>query len=274
LDKLIALFIDYLNVERGLAVNTLSAYRRDLGAYARFLETSAKTTVVAAGRDDIRNFMFHAKDRGLSVNSIARSLAALRMFYRFLARERLIKADVSSYIDSPRLWKRIPDVLSLEDVERLLEAPDLTTPQGIRDRAILETLYATGLRVSEAGGLKVHDVNTEVGFVRCFGKGRKERLVPLGKKAILAIARYVDKVRPSLMKGRPVEELFLNRSGRRLSRISLWKIVKAQAKRARLKKPASVVRDASFGARGGFAFGPGDVGAHGYFDDADLHARE
>ncbi|MDD2866238.1 MAG: site-specific tyrosine recombinase XerD [Candidatus Omnitrophota bacterium] len=236
MDKHVELFLDYLSVERGLSKNTILAYRSDLKDYTGFLEAVAKKSVSASSREDIRDFMLHQKDKGLSVNSISRALAALRMFYRFLAREKLIKSDVSSYIDSPKLWKKIPDVLNLDEVERLIEAPDLNSPQGIRDRAILEVMYATGMRVSEVAGLRVADLNADVGFVRCLGKGKKERIVPLGTKAVAAVARYLEKVRPRLAKS-GVQELFLNRSGRKISRVSLWKLIKGYARKARIKKP-------------------------------------
>ncbi len=236
MDKYVDLFLDYLSVERGLSSNTLVSYRRDLDTYLKFLDSIAKKTVSATSREDIRDFMMHEKDKGLSVNSIARNLAALRTFYRFLAREKLIKADVSSYIDSPKLWKKIPDILSFDEVEKLIESADLNKPQGIRDRAILELMYATGMRVSEVSNIKVSDVNSDVGFVRCLGKGKKERIIPLGKKAIIAIARYLEKVRPGQLKGSGAVELFLNRSGKRISRISLWKLIKGYAKKARIKK--------------------------------------
>ncbi len=236
MDKYVELFLDYLSVERGLSKNTILAYRSDLKDYTGFLEAVAKKNVSASSREDIRDFMLHQKDKGLSVNSISRALAALRMFYRFLAREKLIKSDVSSYIDSPKLWKKIPDVLSLDEVERLIEAPDLNTPQGTRDRAILEVMYATGMRVSEVAGLRVTDLNADVGFVRCLGKGKKERIVPLGTKAVAAVVRYLEKIRPRLAKA-GVQELFLNRSGRRISRVSLWKLIKEYARKARIKKP-------------------------------------
>ena len=236
MDKHVELFLDFLSVERGLAKNTILAYRSDLKDYTDFLEAVAKKSVSASSREDIRDFMLHRKDKGLSVNSISRALAALRMFYRFLAREKLIKSDVSSYIDSPKLWKKIPDVLNLDEVERLIEAPDLNTPQGVRDRAILEVMYATGMRVSEVAGLRVTDLNADVGFVRCLGKGRKERIVPLGTKAVAAVARYLEKVRLRLAKS-GVQELFLNRSGKRISRVSLWKLIKGYARKARIKKP-------------------------------------
>ncbi len=236
MDKFLDLFLDYLNVERGLSTNTIVSYRRDLEAYLKYLEAIAKRTVAVSSREDIRDFMLHEKDKGLSVNSIARSLAALRMFYRFLSREKLIRADVSSYIDTPKLWKKIPDILNFEEAERLMETPDPNKSQGLRDRAILEVMYGTGMRVSEVSNLKVADVNTEVGFVRCFGKGKKERLIPLGKKAIAAIARYTEKVRPKQVKGAGPQELFLNRSGKKISRVSLWKLIKGYAKKAKIKK--------------------------------------
>lgn len=236
MDKFLTIFLDYLSVERGLSKNTISAYGRDLESYLRFLEAVAKRDLAGSSREDIRDFMLHQKDKGLSVNSIARSLAALRMFYRFLSREKLLKADVSSYVDSPKLWKKIPDILDAAEVERLIEAPDVKTRQGLRDRAILETMYATGMRVSEVAGLKTADVNTEIGFVRCLGKGKKERVIPLGSKASQAILRYLEKSRPGFARPAAVPELFLNRSGKKLSRISLWKLIKAYARKAHIKK--------------------------------------
>lgn len=237
MDKLLSIFLDYLSVERGLSKNTISSYSRDLNSYLTFLAAVQKKDIQGSSREDIREFMIHQKDKGLSVNSIARGLAALRMFYRFLSREKLIKADVSGYIDSPKLWKKIPEVLNLEEVERLLEAPDLKTIQGMRDRAILEIMYATGMRVSEVAGVRLAEVNTDVGFVRCLGKGNKERIVPLGRKASEAILRYLERSRPSLLKKGAAQELFLNRSGKRISRISLWKLIKAYARQAHIKKP-------------------------------------
>lgn len=236
MEKLAENFLEYLSVERGLAQNTIQSYRRDLAAYQKFLAAKAKTSVEQATRDTIRDYMLDAKDKGLSASSIARALSALRMFYRFLAREQLIKADVSSYIDTPKLWKHIPDILSLKEVEQLIKAPDLKTAQGKRDRAILEMMYATGMRASEACGVKANDVNLEIGFVRCFGKGRKERIIPLGRKAIEAVKRYLGSARPRFLKKGTATELFLNRSGKRLSRVSLWKLVQDYARKARIRK--------------------------------------
>jgi len=236
MEKFLDIFLDYLSVEKGLSTNTIEAYRRDLLVYSKFLESVAKKSFIASSRDDIRDFMLFEKDKGLSANSISRNLTALRMFYRFLTRERMIKTDVSSYIDTPKLWKKIPDILNLEEVERLIAAPDLKKDQGIRDRAILELMYATGMRVSEVSNIKIHEVNREVGFVRCLGKGRKERIIPLGRQASEAITRYLEKVRPSQVKNKTSQELFLNRSGKKISRISLWKLIKKYAQAAKIKK--------------------------------------
>lgn len=236
MDKFVQMFLDYLSVERGLSNNTILSYRRDLKAYLDFLEKAAKKTFLSSTREDIRAFLFFEKDKGLAAPSIARNLTALRMFYRFLTRERLVKEDVCNYIDTPRLWKKVPDILNVSEVESLIGAADLHTDQGIRDRAILETMYATGMRVSEVSSLKLRDTHLDVGFVRCQGKGKKERIVPLGKKAAIAVARYLEKVRPKQIKKEPPMELFLNRSGKKISRVSLWKIVKHYASKAGIKK--------------------------------------
>lgn len=181
--------------------------------------------------------MFTLKDSGLSASSIARNLAAIKVFYRFLVRERILKADPSGLLESPKLWKKIPDVLSIEEVEDLLRACDLHQTQGVRDRAILELMYATGLRVSEAVNLKVQDVNFDAGFLRCIGKGSKERIVPLGREAVISVKRYLEKARPKLAKNAGDDPiLFLSRLGKRISRQSFWKLIKYYARRARLKK--------------------------------------
>ena len=234
--ELIDAFLNYLSVERALSQNTIISYREDLKAYASFLEKNKVGLLSKTTRSDITNFMLSQRDRGISANSVARRLAAIRMFYRFLVRERIIKSDPTILVDSPKLWKKIPDTLSLNEVDALLSTPKLRGTQGIRDRAILETLYATGMRVSEAAHLKVTDLNMEVGFVRCFGKGKKERIVPLGGKAIVSIKRYLEVSRPKLLNSKESEFLFLSRLGKNISRQSLWKIIKRYAKEAKIKK--------------------------------------
>jgi len=237
MDELLNSFLDYLSVERGLAKNTISSYRKDLLYYLDFLKSCKVNNLNNTTKDHIMNFMIRQKGRGLSVNSIARSIAAIRMFYRFLQQEGIISSDPTALLDSPRLWKKIPEALTLNEVEALLSAPNLKERQGIRDRAILEVMYATGMRVSEVAGLKIDNINRDIGFVRCTGKGNKERIIPLGKKAIASLNRYLEQLRPQLLKGRESNYVFLNRFGHAISRQSLWKIIKKYAQIARIKKP-------------------------------------
>lgn len=237
MQELIETFITYLSVERGLARNSILSYKKDLYSYADFLKNRPGLSLSKTTRSDITNFMLSQKDRGLSANSISRRLAAIRMFYRFLVRERILKSDPSSLIDSPKLWKKIPETLSVNEIESLLAQPDIRDVQGIRDKAILEVLYATGMRVSEAVHLKTDDINVEVGFLRCIGKGNKERIIPLGKKAIASITRYLQASRTRLLKQKASEFIFVSRFGKKLSRQSLWKLIKKYARSARIKKP-------------------------------------
>ncbi len=230
-------FLNYLSVERGLSRNTIISYQEDINAYIDFLKASRIESFSLTKKNDITDFMLSQKDRGLAANSIARRLAAIKGFYRFLVRERILKADPSNLIDSPKLWKKIPQALSVNEVDALLSQPNIRNMQGIRDKAVLETIYATGMRVSEAVNLKKDNVNLDVGFLRCTGKGNKERVIPLGKKAINSIKRYLKESRPQQLKNKESDSLFLNRFGKQISRQSLWKIIKRYAKEARIKKP-------------------------------------
>ncbi|MDP1853379.1 MAG: site-specific tyrosine recombinase XerD [Candidatus Omnitrophota bacterium] len=233
---LIEMFLNYLSVERGLSNNTISAYRRDLNKYAAYLENNKIDSLAKITRDEISNFMFKEKESGLSASSIARNLVAIKTLYRFLVRERILKADPTSVLEAPKLWKRLPEVMSLPEVEALINSPDLKDKEGVRDRSILEMLYATGMRASELVNLKLEDINLEVGFVRCFGKGRKERIVPLGGKAKEALIRYLERVRPKLLKNKTSPEIFLSRLGKKISRQSLWSIIKKYAEVAKIKR--------------------------------------
>jgi integrase/recombinase XerD len=235
--ELIDTFLNYLSVERGLARNTIISYREDLNTYLDFIAKSDIEALSKISKNNITNFMFSQKERGIAVNSIARRLAAIRMFHRFLTRERIVKDDPSTLIDSPKLWKRIPETLTINEVESLIAQPDVRSSQGVRDRAILETLYATGMRVSEAVNLKKDNVNLDIGFLRCVGKGDKERVIPIGKKAIASINKYLEAARPKFLKDKESEFLFVSRIGKKISRQSFWKILKKYAKLARIKKP-------------------------------------
>ncbi len=234
--ELIDTFLNYLSVERGLSGNTIISYRRDLNNYLDFIEKSHIEVLSKISKDNITNFMLAQRDKGIAPNSVARRLAAIRMFHRFLTRERILKTDPSTLIDSPKLWKRVPDTLTVNEVEVLIAQPDLRNTQGIRDKAILETLYATGMRVSEAVNLKKDNVNLDISFLRCIGKGNKERIIPLGKKAVASIIRYLKVSRPDLLKNKESEFFFVNRFGKKISRQSLWKIIKKYAKLAHIKK--------------------------------------
>lgn len=235
--ELIDTFLNYLSVERGLAHNTIASYREDLNAYLDFIQNHHIDALSKTTKSNITDFMFFQKDKGIAANSVARRLAAIKSFYRFLVRERILKADPSSLIDSPKLWKKIPETLSINEVDALLRQPNLRETQGARDRAILETLYATGMRVSEAVNLKLDNVNLEIGFLRCVGKGNKERVIPIGAKAIDSIKRYSGVSRPRLLGKKTSEFLFLNRFGKKISRQSIWKIIKRYARGAGIKKP-------------------------------------
>jgi len=253
--ELIDSFLDYLSVERALAKNTIFAYRADLNMYLDFIQERQISILSKVSKNDIVDFMLRQKEKGISPTSISRRLAAIRMFHRFLARERVLKSDPTTLIDSPKLWKKVPDTLSLNEVEALISQPEVRDPQGARDKAILETLYATGMRVSELSDLKINNVNLDIGFLRCIGKGNKERIIPLGKKAIHSINRYLEFSREKFLNParsraakagaangakKSSEFMFLGRSGARLSRQSIWKLIKRYAKEARIKKPIKV----------------------------------
>jgi len=234
--ELIDSFLTYLSVERGLSRNTLISYRHDLNTYLGYLEGQHIEALSRAGKNDITHFMLWQKDRHIAPSSIARGMAAIKSFHRFLVKERIVQADPTSTIDSPKLWKKIPDTLTLNEVEALLQAPDTRSTLGVRDRAILETMYATGMRVSEVSALRLEGVNLQIGFLRCIGKGDKERVIPVGKKAVACIQRYLKESRPRMLGARQSEILFISRLGKRISRQSLWKLIKKYARRARIRK--------------------------------------
>jgi len=236
MDDLIEEFLSYLSVERGLSDNTLLSYRRDLKKFLNYLKTRRIDSIDKVSRHSVTSFMMDEKDKGLSANSISRELACLKSFFKFLLRENKVKEDVTGVIESPKLWKKLPDTLSVEEVESILKIPDVKDVAGARDRAALELMYATGMRVSELVGLKMGDVNLEVGFAKCFGKGGKERIVPFGKKAKESVARYLEKSRPRLLKKKISNFLFLTRLGKSMSRQTFWKIIKRCAREARIKK--------------------------------------
>jgi integrase/recombinase XerD len=231
----ISSFLTHVRVEKGLSSNTVSAYRRDLVKFAEFAR-KRKLSLEAVSRDDLVDFLATLYRQNLDSKSVARHLVTLRNFFRFAQVQEHIAEDPSINLESPKIRRSLPGYLRLEEVERLLSQPDVKTPLGLRDRAMLEVLYSTGLRVSELIGLRVTDLDTKVGCVRCIGKGDKERIVPVGKKALAIVERYLRDARPKLLGKAPGSPaLFVNRRGAPLSRVGVWKILSAYGRRAGMR---------------------------------------
>jgi integrase/recombinase XerD len=238
---LITDYLSSLQVERGAARNTLMAYRRDLAGFDAFLAAGGHR-LESVGVTELSRYLAGLRGRGLGGRSIARHLSAVRGLYRYLLDERRVSRDPTEHLDSPRPARRLPRTLSVEDTAALVEAPDTTRPEGLRDRALLELLYACGLRASEALGLRVEDVNFSAGYVVVTGKGNRQRLVPAGAQALDWVRRYCATVRPRLARRSHTPEnapLFLNRSGGGLSRQSLWTVIRRAARRAGVRAVAS-----------------------------------
>lgn len=224
-------------VEKGLARNTIVSYERDLKSYVQYIQKVEQvTTLQEVTRLHILNFLHHLKENGKSAKTMARHIASVRSFHQFLLRERVVEHDPTVHIETPQAERKLPKVLSIDEVEALLQTPKAVNEFGIRDKAMLELLYATGLRVSELINLNVSDVHLTMGFVRCVGKGNKERIIPLGRLATEAIGHYIERGRYELLGKKTVDALFLNHHGNRLSRQGFWKILKKLAKEANIQK--------------------------------------
>ena len=236
-EVLIRQFTEYLLVERGLAANTIKAYRQDLVGFAKFVESGGLDCVLEATRLHVMEYLAHLRQRGLSSSTVDRKTDSLRGFFRFLARELYAKGDPTRLVESARSWNRLPTVLGVAEVELLLNEPDLTTPLGLRNKVILEVMYAAGLRVSEIIELRITDLSLEIGYVRCLGKGNKERVVPIGSKALSVIWEYLDSGRPLL---HPEDDyLLVNYKGRKLTRDGVRRIIQNIAKSAGIEKNVS-----------------------------------
>ncbi len=234
--ELIGEFINYIAVERGLAKNTLLAYTKDLEKYTEFLSVGKVQNPDEVSRNHVTGFMLALKKQGMSATSICRYLAAIKMFHRFLVRENLSKEDPTTLVDTPKLFKRVPEVLTQKEVEVILQVAQQARFGKKRDYVILELFYASGMRVSELVDLKLTSINLEIGFVRALGKGSKERIIPIGKKAREALAYYCEKIRPKVASPSSADILFLNPSGKKLSRQSVWHIIKKYMRLAGIKK--------------------------------------
>ena len=237
ISAVISSFLMHVRVEKGLSANTISAYKRDLNKFEGFTR-KRKLTLESVGRDDLVDFLAGLYRQKLESRTVARQLVTLRNFFRFAQIQGLIAEDPSINLESPKIRRHLPGYLRLEEVEKLLEQPDPKTPTGLRDRAMLEVLYSTGLRVSELISLGVNDLDAKVGCVRCIGKGDKERIVPVGKKALGMVDKYLREGRPQLLRTAKASSgpaLFINRRGVALSRVGVWKILSAYGRRAGLR---------------------------------------
>ena len=232
-------FTDYLTLEQGSSPRTHEAYGRDVGRFATYATLRGAKTPAGVGARVLREYIYHLKDLGLAPASIRRNVSAVRTYFRFLLAEGHVVRDPSERLETPRRWRVLPEVLTVAEIERLLAAPTLDDPLAFRDRALLELAYGCGLRVSEWIGISLRDVLFEEGLVRVFGKGSKERLVPMGRRALGAVAIYVRELRPRLERGEGKGKLFLNARGEPLSRMGAWKILRKYALRAGLTKAIS-----------------------------------
>lgn len=237
--SLIDEFCDALWLEDGLAKNTLDSYRGDIAQYAAWLEQQNGRSVLAASNADVQAYLGVFYKRKTRASSAARLLSSLKRFYRYCLRQGRIKADPTLRIDTPKLPRSLPRSLTEEDVENLLAAPDVDKALGLRDKAMLETLYASGLRVTELTTLKVSQVSEDMGVVRVIGKGSKERLVPLGEEALDWIRRYLKQARPELLGGRASDDLFVTARGAAMTRQMFWHLLRRHVARAGLKKAIS-----------------------------------
>lgn len=230
-------FLIHLRIEKGLSENTIAAYATDIKNFFTFLDKLGIEDLAKVRREHITEFLWREREKNRQSSTMARRLVAIKVFFRYLFSEGHLKKDLTVNIDTPPAWRKLPDALSIDEVFKLIEMANPNDASGLRNRAILELLYATGMRISELVNLKISDLDLNIGFVRCFGKGAKERIIPIGDKAIKALSRYLKQARPVFAKGKKANNfLFLNKSGKRLSRQSCWKIVRFYAKLAGIRK--------------------------------------
>lgn len=231
-------YMHFLTVEKGLSKNTIDSYKRDLKSYSLYIKNvEGMEGWNEVSRVNIVQFLGHLGDQGKSSKTVARHVASIRSFHQFLLREKAVEQDPTVHLETPRTERKLPKILSLSEVEALLEAPDASSPLGMRDKAMLELLYATGIRVSELIGMKLDDLHLNMGFIRCIGKGNKERIIPIGQTAMNVLGDYLEHSRLKLRSGRERDDhLFLNHHGRGMSRQGFWKNLKALQKKANIEK--------------------------------------
>jgi integrase/recombinase XerD len=236
MEQLLDQFLHFLIVEKGLSKNTIEAYSHGLTRFLNHLRGKEVQEIRDVDKFHVRGFLLALKKKNLAAKSIVRNLVAIRTFFRFLIEEGILETNPVEELESPKVAKTLPEILTLKEIEQILEQPNLQTPLGIRDRAMLEMLYATGMRVSELTQLPTHQVNLEGGYVLLYGKGSKERIVPLGSEAMKWVALYLKTARGILAKGKESPSLFINRSGKGMSRQGFWKNLKDYGRRACLRK--------------------------------------
>jgi integrase/recombinase XerD len=236
MEQLLDQFLHYLIVEKGLSKNTIEAYGHGLTRFLNHVKEKGVQEIRDVGKFHIKGFLLALRKKNLSTRTIVRNLVAIRTFFRFLIEEGILERNPVEELESPSVAKTLPEILSLKEIEQILDQPDLETPLGIRDRAMLEILYATGMRVSELTHLPTHQVNLEGGYVLLYGKGSKERVVPLGSEAMNWVARYLKESRGILAKGKESPFIFINRSGKGMSRQRFWRNLKDYARKAGLRK--------------------------------------
>jgi len=236
MEQLLDQFLHYLIVEKGLSRNTIEAYSHGLTRFLNHLREKGVQEIREVGKFHIRGFLLALRGKNLNTKSIVRNLVAIRTFFRFLIQEGVLESNPVEELESPKVAKTLPEILTLKEIEQILEQPNLRTPLGTRDRAMLEMLYATGMRVSELTQLPIHQVNLEGGYVLLYGKGSKERIVPLGTEAMKWVTVYLKTARGILSKGKENPSLFINRSGKGMSRQRVWKNLKDYGRRAGLRK--------------------------------------
>ncbi len=236
MDLLIKEFSEYLRIEKRHSPHTVEAYCRDLGRFARTFSNIQPSSLTTA---QIRDFLLLLRNEGLSTSSIARCLSSVKSFFRYLCDDKQLKDNPAEILETPRRWRKLPDVLSLNDVDRLLNSPDVNNPIGLRNQAMMEVLYATGMRVSELISVKGHNLDLVTGCLRTMGKGSKERIVPVGMVARKCIEDYLLNSRPVLAKGQKAEALFLTRRGKSMTRQGFWKILKGYVLQSNIKPSVS-----------------------------------
>ncbi len=236
MNALLESFLDYISLERGLSINTRKAYADDLSQFLEFLDRKGVTSLNQVSRKQVLDHLMAMKAKGMSTNSISRHLVSIKVFFRYLQQEGLLDKNVTDTMDSPKLWKILPDTLSEKEVDLLLKAPDMRKPLGVRDRAILEMFYASGLRVSELAQLQIKDLHLEDGYIRVIGKGRKERVIPIARDSANILECYLGEIRPMLCSNPYLQNVFISNRQSGLCRQRLWQIIKKYTQKAGIMK--------------------------------------